>query len=994
MMPSTNNFSPPAIHLPYLKRFGAFLLAHHLQEAAEVNLLLARQVDLPLLKSFSHLSEQEFLALVKASLETFLHQLEKQTVLEEAKDALRKWRNDTLSLIPRSGIEATDLVQAYHVRKQLLLSFLNRFTSDVTEASAIAKELDFLYAQLEQFAFSLYVGLKEEEHGTVLEELQEKNNELATALEELRAAEEQLLQANNALEEKIKARTEALAVSELQLRTISDAIPGMISYVDREQRYRFLNQTYEEWFGIPRSQVLGKTLAEGLATQLGEIRGAQAYDQIKEYIKRALEGEPLQYVNTLITKDREPKHVLVNYMPHVEERQVLGYYGMFTDINERVVAEQALKLSEARFSNLFNQSSVGMAEVDLTGRFVLVNDRYCELVGRSREALYQIRMQDISHDEDVPQNISLFQKAIETGTPFTIEKRYTRPDGSQVWVRNNVSVVKNHDNQPSSVVAVCLDITKKKQALEALQESKDLFQSFANNIQSLAWMTDATGKVVWYNQRWYDYTGTNFEEMQQQGWVLVLHPEHLNSVVELATKAGQRGENWELTFPLKRADGEWGWFLASARAIKAADGTIIRWIGTSTEITEQIKVQHQLQNANVEIAVLLQREKLALAEVNAQRSTLYNTFMQAPSLLCITRGRELVYELANPSYLEVFDLKEAIEGKRLDEVFPNPDPSIISIHHQVMDTGIAYIGIELPVLSDWKKNGDPYTRYFNVRYAPLYEAGSIRGIITFGYEVTEHVRARLELEHNTFQLQELVQELNQKNVELSRINNDLDNFVYTASHDLKAPVSNIEGLLTMLKRLLPADLLQVERVERLFTLIEASIGRFRKTISDLSSITQLQKEGNQPATQVDLAELVEEVRLDLQDQIAQTDVQLEVNTELCPSVRFSRKNLRSIVYNLLSNAIKYRSPERLPRISLHCRRAGDWQVLTVRDNGLGLDLSKEDKVFAMFGRLHDHVEGSGVGLYMVKKMVENAGGRIELESQVGLGSTFRVYFPT
>ena len=82
--------------------------------------------------------------------------------------------------------------------------------------------------------------------------------------------------------------------------------------------------------------------------------------------------------------------------------------------------------------------------------------------------------------------------------------------------------------------------------------------------------------------------------------------------------------------------------------------------------------EEQVVQANTKIVSILQREKLALAEVNAQRISLYTTFMQAPSLLCITRGRELVYELANPSYLEVFELQEAVEGKRLDEVFPNP----------------------------------------------------------------------------------------------------------------------------------------------------------------------------------------------------------------------------------------------------------------------------------------------------------------------------------
>ncbi|AHM60247.1 PAS domain-containing protein [Flammeovirgaceae bacterium 311] len=987
-MHSTTNFSIPDKNLPYLKRFGAFLLDHHLQEAAEANIVLARQMDLPILKSFAHLSEQDFLALVKESLKTFLHQLEKQTVLEDAKDGLRKWRKDTLPIIPRSGVAAADLVLVYHVRKQLLLSFLHRFTTDVTEASAIAKELDHLYAQVEQFAFSLYIDLKEEEHGAILEELQEKNNELATALEELQAAEEQLVEVNNELEERVKTRTQALAASEQQLRTITDALPGMVTYIDREERFRFINKTYEAWFGVSRNLVMGKKLEEVLGHQTGERMETNPYNQIKQYVKRALKGEQLHYETTLMTKGKKPKHVLVNYVPHIEEGHVLGYYALFTDIHERVEAEQALKQSEARFSNIFNQSSVGMAEVDLTGKFVLVNDRYCELVGRSREELYQIRMQDISHEGDVSQNMSLFQKAVEGGTPFTIEKRYTRTDGSQVWVRNNVSVVKDHHNQPSSVVAVCLDITKKKEAQQALQESKDLFHSFADNIQSLAWMADSTGKVIWYNQRWFDYTGTNLEDMQQQGWVPVLHPDHINRVIEHAKKARQRGENWELTMPLRRADGEWGWFLARTHAIKDVEGNVIRWIGTSTEITEQVKTQQQLQEANKEIADLLEREKFALAEANTQRSTLYNTFMQAPSLLCITRGYELVYELANPYYLEVFELKKSIEGKRLDEVFPNPDPSIISIHHQVLDTGIAYVGEELPVLSDWKQNGNPYTRYFNVRYAPLYEGGSIRGIITFGYEVTEHVSARQELEQNAALMGEMNQELNQKNIELSRINNDLDNFIYTASHDLRSPLLNLEGLLLALNKRLTGSI--TPQAVNLLELASVSIEKLKRTIKDLTDITKAQKGIDDVQEIVLFNDILDDIEADLPENINNLENFIKKDFQIT-SIEYSKAGLRTIFYNLLSNAIKYKSADRPLEIRISTQKDNKYIILTIEDNGLGIPEQKLPKLFTMFTRFHTHVEGTGIGLYTIKRVIENNGGRIEVSSQLNKGTTFKVY---
>ena len=101
---------------------------------------------------------------------------------------------------------------------------------------------------------------------------------------------------------------------------------------------------------------------------------------------------------------------------------------------------------------------------------------------------------------------------------------------------------------------------------------------------------------------------------------------------------------------------------------------------------------------------------------------------------------------------------------------------------------------------------------------------------------------------------------------------------------------------------------------------------------------------------------------------------------------------RSIVYNLISNAVNYYSPKRQPLILVSCWLEGEYLVLSVADNRLGMDLSDNSKIFAMFKRLHDHVEGTGVGLYIVKKIIENAGGKIEVESKVDQGSTFRVYF--
>jgi signal transduction histidine kinase len=136
--------------------------------------------------------------------------------------------------------------------------------------------------------------------------------------------------------------------------------------------------------------------------------------------------------------------------------------------------------------------------------------------------------------------------------------------------------------------------------------------------------------------------------------------------------------------------------------------------------------------------------------------------------------------------------------------------------------------------------------------------------------------------------------------------------------------------------------------------------------------------------------VLDEVRQDLAPQIAEAGATLDVSLD-GPPLQFSRKNLKSILYNLLSNAVKYRSPDRPLHVCITCRVEGNYQVLTVADNGLGMDMRQEHKIFALFKRLHAHVEGTGIGLYIVKRMIENAGGRIEVESQVGVGTTFRVY---
>lgn len=250
-------------------------------------------------------------------------------------------------------------------------------------------------------------------------------------------------------------------------------------------------------------------------------------------------------------------------------------------------------------------------------------------------------------------------------------------------------------------------------------------------------------------------------------------------------------------------------------------------------------------------------------------------------------------------------------------------------------------------------------------------------------ELEERVRLRTEelLKKNI--------ELESKNLELNKINYDLDNFVYTASHDLKGPIANLEGLIHMLNRRIKDKITQED--VQLFDMINMSISKFNHTIKDLAEITRVQKDLNEELEYISFAEITEDIKRDIQKLIEDSDASLTEKYGVF-DITYARKNLRSVLYNLITNGIKYRAADRKPEIRITTYLEDEFVVLAVQDNGLGLNPSQQSKLFNMFKRLHTHVEGSGIGLYIVKRIVENNGGKIQVESEQGKGTTFRIFF--
>ena len=521
-----------------------------------------------------------------------------------------------------------------------------------------------------------------------------------------------------------------------------------------------------------------------------------------------------------------------------------------------------------------------------------------------------------------------------------------------------------------------------------------------------------------------------------------------------------------------------------------------------SNVTERVKTERLLLKSQA-------NEGRGWAEADRQREQLYTLFREAPAPIVILDGEELVFELVNPAYQQIFPGRELL-GKPLSVALPEVAATpILSILKKVYQTGETYVAKEVPLQLSRLEGAPMEEIYWTFTYqARRNGQGQVDGIFVFAYEVSDQIKARKAIEssqkefkmlaesipqlvwrataegyvdyynqqwytysgldyeqlkgegwtrvvhpqdlpllredwnkslqtgaayqvetrlkgsNGTYRwflvqalplkgaqgrveqwfgtntdiderkgseaaLQQLSGELKQSNSALRRVNVDLDNFVYMVSHDLRSPVNTLEGLQTLLTNMLASKLEAKE--SELFAHMRTSIEKLKSTLSDLSSIARLQQELGQPFEPVSFPGILEEITTELASLISQTKAYLEVDFGV-ETIPYPRAHLRSILYNLLSNALKYRAAHRPPRIEIATGREADQVWLSVRDNGLGIPKEQFDKVFAVFKRVHSHVEGSGVGLYMIKRMMENHGGTISFQSQLGVGTTFSVYF--
>jgi two-component system CheB/CheR fusion protein len=225
------------------------------------------------------------------------------------------------------------------------------------------------------------------------------------------------------------------------------------------------NAGAERIFGYSAEEVIGR--------HISILAPPERVDEIPKILERIRSGERVDHYETVRRrKDGQRIMISLTVSPIRDATgQIIGVSKIARDITERKRAEEELRKSEEQLRAIFNQTTVGIAQTDLTGRFLFVNQRYCEIVGRPMEEVLNLRMQDLTHPDDLPDTLVLFERMVAGGPTFVTEKRYVRPDGSYVWVSSSMSVIKDPQGHPQSAIGIIQDITDRKKAEEALQEA-------------------------------------------------------------------------------------------------------------------------------------------------------------------------------------------------------------------------------------------------------------------------------------------------------------------------------------------------------------------------------------------------------------------------------------------------------------------------------------------------------------------------------------------
>ncbi|MDQ1167057.1 MULTISPECIES: PAS domain-containing protein [unclassified Flavobacterium] len=490
---------------------------------------------------------------------------------------------------------------------------------------------------------------------------------------------------------------------------------------------------------------------------------------------------------------------------------------------------------------------------------------------------------------------------------------------------------------------------------EEIKESNEKYDIVAKATSDTIWDWKIQEDSINWNKGIESVFGYNPEEVGKTSkwWFDKIHPEDsIRMSIKLYSFIEQKTEKWQDQYRFRCADGTYKYVLDRGFLLKDESGRAIRMIGAIQDITKQKEEEQRLKL--LETVITQSRDSILITEANSPDGKIPKIVYVNPAFSQMSgyQSNEIIGKSPNIFKGPNSDSEEL---KKLLRAIKNEEECLIET--------ISYT-----------KNKEEFWVRFSM--IPIFSnEGAISHWISIQRDITDEKKLETEKEH-------LIRELTQNN-------KDLKQFSYITSHNLRAPLSNLIGLLNLIEDI-PVE---NEELQEILTGFTKSTHLLNETINDLVKVIIIKDNPSMQKEEASLEEVFENVFSQLSFQIELHKPIIKLKFDKVPELITNKAYIESILLNLLTNSIKYKSENRKLKISITAEKIDNKTILTFKDNGIGIDLERNrDKVFGLYQRFHNYPDSKGLGLYLVKSQVETMGGTISIDSEVNKGTTFTITF--
>jgi len=626
------------------------------------------------------------------------------------------------------------------------------------------------------------------------------------------------------------------------------------------------------------------------------------------------------------------------------------------DVTEKNKHLKGLKEKTEKLVNAEKLAKLGYWEVGLREPYFFWSDEVYRIWGRKKEE-FQVDMETFEktiHPEDLDKFRENQKIALEGTQELDNEHRIILPNGKVKWVHEKGKVIRDKKGEPLRFEGSVQDITERKNFLEKLMRSESRNRGLIQSQTNYMIRVDAKGRYAYTNNKFQEDFGWIYPDKKIVGKnaLTSIKDYHHQKVADVSQKCIENPDSlFQVEIDKPARDGKVKttlWDFIYLKASPDHEGEI-QCVGI--DITERVRAEKEMRfQANL-------LDKVGQAVIATNREGVINYWNKAATTIYGWLPEEMIGEnILNhaPSGTSTLPALGIIGALKCGETW--------SGELWVKRKG----GTEFPAL---------------VTGAPICDdEQSLKGFIAVSSDNTERKNTDLKL-------RELNKNLRDYTRELVAANKGLEQFSFIVSHNLRAPVANIIGLGDLLKeKSYPAEVKEKFQKELL-----DNVMRLDNVVKDLNTILQMKVELNAKKSPVILKKLVSMIEGGISNMVQQNGVQITTDFDRAPEIETVQSYLHSIFYNLISNSIKYRHPDKQPKLHIESQKKDDNIILIFRDNGLGFDMAKKgDQVFGLYKRFHHHIEGKGMGLFMVKTQVELLGGNISVSSEVNKGSEFKI----